>query len=156
MHLLRPIKINEKFFGFREHLLECGVSEKQITVIGNQDWYFNTINSGAMILSNFIRTRTSARKAGLFCVNDMYAAYALEAAHEAGMKIPEDISIVGFDNTHICEIVYPKLTSIYQPVEEIAKTSFQLLEDKMSDGYGNRKTEVQNIVLTPGIIVRGT
>jgi len=86
----------------------------------------------------------------------MYAAYALEAAYEAGLNIPEDISIVGFDNTNICDIVYPKLTSIYQPIEDIAKTSFQLLEDKMADGYATNKKEVRNIVLAPGIIVRGT
>lgn len=147
---------DDKFLGFREHLLDYGISRDRISVIGNQDWYFNTINSGAILLSNFIRNRTSSGKTGLFCVNDMYAAYALEAAHEAGLHIPEDISLVGFDNTSICDIVYPKLTSIYQPIEEIAKTSFQLLEDKMADGYANNKKEVRNIVLAPRIIVRGT
>jgi LacI family transcriptional regulator len=147
---------DEKFFGFQEYLLDCGVAKEKISVIGNQNWYFNTVSSGARVLSNFIRNRTSSRKTGLFCVNDLYASFALEAAHEANIKVPEEMSIVGFDNTMLCEMVYPKLTSIYQPIEEIARTSFQLLEDRMVDGYASKSTEVQNIILTPRIIVRGT
>lgn len=153
---------DEKFFGFRELLLENGVDSSLIKVIGNQDWYFNTIDSGAMILSSFVKNKLENKKTGLYCVNDLYAAYALRAAHECGIKVPEQLSIVGFDDTLICKYCFPQLTSIQQPIEEIANYSFRLLMARInnlkieSDGEDEDSEGYENIVLTPRIMERGT
>ncbi len=145
---------DEKFFGFRENLVENNVSKKAIMVIGNQDWYFNTIEQGAMILRNYIQNKLKHTKTGLFCVNDIYAANAICAAHECGIKIGRDLFIVGFDNTMLCEILYPKLTSIRQPLKEIADYSFSILLRRLENNSASQN--VENIILKPKISIRET
>lgn len=144
---------DEKFIGFKETLLQNGISEKEIQIIGNQDWYFNSIKTGAMILRNYIRNNIGNKKTGLFCVNDLYATHALSEAHDNGINVPEQLSIVGFDDTMLCDISYPKLTSIHQPLEEIAKIAFELLLHRINS---DSKCKPEVITLSPKIIVRGT
>jgi LacI family transcriptional regulator len=59
--------------------------------------------------------------------NDDMAVGALMAAREAGMSIPEDISIVGYDDSEISRIVWPRLTTIRQPVFEMAANAADML-----------------------------
>ena len=139
---------DEKFIGFKETLLQNGISEKEIQIIGNQDWYFNSIKTGAMILRNYIRNNIGNKKTGLFCVNDLYATHALSEAHDNGINVPEQLSIVGFDDTMLCDISYPKLTSIHQPLEEIAKIAFELLLHRINS---DSKCEPEVITLSPTI-----
>lgn len=147
---------DEKYLGFYEELIENNISAEKIKVIGEQDWYFKTAERGGMILENFIRNNLGNEKSGLFCINDIYAAHALIAAKESGIKVPEQLSIVGFDDTMLCNIVRPALTSVHQPLEEIAKFSFEILSHRISEF--NLKTEktVENIILKPSLIVRET
>ena len=59
--------------------------------------------------------------------NDDMAVGALMAARDAGLSIPDDISIVGFDDSEISRIVWPRLTTIRQPVSEMASTATDML-----------------------------
>ncbi len=145
---------DEKFFGFRECLLDNNVPKKAITVIGNQDWYFKTVEQGAMVLRNYIQNRLRHKKTGLFCVNDIYAANAICAAREVDVKIGRDLFIVGFDDTMLCEILYPKLTSIHQPLKEIADYSFSILLRRLENNSSSQNAE--SIVLKPKISIRET
>jgi len=54
-------------------------------------------------------------------------------AQELGIRIPEDLSVVGFDSTEFCETLTPKLTSIYQPIEQMAHRAVSLLIDLLDD-----------------------
>lgn len=42
---------------------------------------------------------------------------AMQALREAGLEVPKDVSIIGFDDTELCQVVMPKLTTIRQPVD---------------------------------------
>jgi len=72
----------------------------------------------------------------LFCANDEVAAGALRAARELGRRVPEDLSIVGFDNVAISLCVDPPLTTVNVPKEEMGKSAvhrlFELIENKES------------------------
>lgn len=63
----------------------------------------------------------------LVCANDDMAAGALLAVHKAGLAIPQDIAITGFDDTPVSEIVWPPLTTIHQPLRQIGERSVDLL-----------------------------
>jgi len=54
------------------------------------------------------------------CANDEMAAGAMAAAHERGLEIPADLSIVGFDDAPISRYVYPKLTTVHYPIADMA------------------------------------
>lgn len=64
---------------------------------------------------------------GLFCYNDSLAAQAMQALKRIGLRIPEDISVVGFDNSSYSRILDPPLTTVRQPFEQLGALAAQLL-----------------------------
>lgn len=144
---------DEKFTGFRDGLLAKGVEEKDIQVFGDQNWYFNDFDKAAGIMDEFVRKNVKDSKTGLFCVNDLFAVQAISAAHRNNIDVPGQLSIVGFDNTMLCNMTFPLLTSINQPLDLIAKESFNLLCAKMKENdEGNPLAD--SIVLQPSINAR--
>lgn len=69
----------------------------------------------------------------LICENDIMALGAMKAINELGLKIPEDVSLSGFDDMYIADKVSPTLTTIRQPLDAIIEESFSLL-NRMSSG----------------------
>jgi len=67
----------------------------------------------------------------IFACNDMMAFGAFRAVYNLGMKIPDDISIIGFDNIPLSQAVYPPLTTIEQPIFELAELVVNLLIEKI-------------------------
>lgn len=63
----------------------------------------------------------------IFAMNDEMAAGALGMAHEMGLSLPEDLSVVGFDDMSLARMVWPPLTTVRQPVEELARTAVDIL-----------------------------
>lgn len=64
------------------------------------------------------------RPSAVVCFNDEVASGAYRAAHQLGMRIPDDLSVIGFDNSFRCEQMAPPLTSVEQPVAQIARSAF--------------------------------
>jgi DNA-binding LacI/PurR family transcriptional regulator len=71
------------------------------------------------------------RPTGIFACNDMMAAGSMLAVRDAGLRCPEDISIVGFDNLDFTELTAPPLTTVYQPGYQIGVCAAQLLMDRI-------------------------
>ena len=86
----------------------------------------------------------------VFLCNDMMAIGFERSAIEMRRKIPEDISIVGFDNIELCKYLSPTLTSIAQPKKEIAEKSIQLLFDRIEDP----KLPPRFVLMEPQLIIR--
>lgn len=77
----------------------------------------------------------------LVCANDDMAAGALFSAHKFGLKVPDDISIVGFDDTPVSEIVWPPLTTVHQPLKAMGSEAVELLIETIE----NRQEEIRPI-----------
>lgn len=69
----------------------------------------------------------------IFAINDMYAFGVYAGARDLGLRIPEEISIVGFDDIVLCEVVEPSLTTIRQPIAEIAQVAVERLIARLQD-----------------------
>jgi DNA-binding LacI/PurR family transcriptional regulator len=94
--------------------------------------------------------RRDPRPTAIFATNDIVALGALQAASEMGLRVPEDLSIVGYDNTHLAAISHVSLTSIDQPRRAMGRSAAALLSDRIAEpGKVARLREV-----TPGIVVR--
>lgn len=63
----------------------------------------------------------------IFAANDQMALAVMMVAQKRGLRLPEDLSIMGFDNAHISESVWPPLTTIGQPYDEISTSAVSLL-----------------------------
>lgn len=92
-----------------------------------------------------------SRPTAVFCANDEMAMGAVKAIREARLKVPDDLSVVGFDNIHFCEFVEPPLTTIGQPRSEIGETAMRLMLDVFND-----RRAPTSVVLPHTLIVRGS
>jgi LacI family transcriptional regulator len=92
----------------------------------------------------------SSPPTAIFACNDLMAIGALKAVREAGLSVPEDISLIGHDNIKMTSYTQPALTTISQPVEELASTAIQLLMERIEQpGLAPRR-----IVLANQLVVR--
>ena len=93
----------------------------------------------------------SPRPSAVITSNDLMAVGALQAALHAGLSVPADVSIVGFDDVPIASMVVPQLTSIQLPRREIAARAFSSLLQPTRDGV-----VAQSEVVHPKLIVRNS
>lgn len=80
----------------------------------------------------------------------MQAIGALQAAKELGLRVPEDVSIIGFDNTILASVTSPPLTTVAQPIEDLGRRAVDLLIDELK----NEENSPQKIVLKPELVIR--
>nr|WP_284237300.1 LacI family DNA-binding transcriptional regulator [Paenibacillus glycanilyticus] len=90
------------------------------------------------------------RPTAIFCCNDLLAIGALQAAKELGVRIPEECSIVGFDDTVLASVTDPPLTTIAQPIEQLGQTALQLLVRQI----GKPGESPERVVLPPSLTIR--
>ncbi len=69
---------------------------------------------------------------GIFASSDIIASQVIQVAAEYGIRIPQDIKLVGFDDSLIATLTYPQITSIHQPVDEMAELAAQMMADSVS------------------------
>jgi LacI family transcriptional regulator len=67
------------------------------------------------------------RPTAIFASNDDMAAGVLAVAHDRGINVPAALSVAGFDDTTLARTVWPPLTTIHQPMAELARTATQIL-----------------------------
>lgn len=68
----------------------------------------------------------------VFAINDWAAIGTMRALREAGLSIPEDVSVIGYDNAPYSEFLYPPLTTIHQPRWEMGQTAAQLIIERIT------------------------
>ena len=78
----------------------------------------------------------------IFCGNDEMAMGAYQAIEEAGKKIPDDISVVGFDGLEISEYLVPSLTTVYKPSFDIGYYAAKFLVEAIADPTGKVPNKV--------------
>ena len=75
----------------------------------------------------------SPRPTGVICSSDLMAIGVLQEAFAHGLRVPEDLSVVGFDGIDAAEWTSPRLTTVEQPIEEIADVAVDMLSTLIAD-----------------------
>ncbi|WP_071608810.1 ribose operon transcriptional repressor RbsR [Entomohabitans teleogrylli] len=88
----------------------------------------------------------------VFAGNDAMAVGAYRALHEAGLAIPGDIAIVGYDDIELARYMTPPLTTIHQPKDELGELAIDVLIHRM----GDPTLQQQRLQLTPELVERGS
>lgn len=87
----------------------------------------------------------------MFAANDQIAIALYRAAASLGLRVPQDLSVIGFDNLDVAEQLVPQLTTVAQPFLQVGQTAAELLLRRISG-----ETTQQQITLSPQLIVRGS
>ena len=87
----------------------------------------------------------------IFCFNDIAAIGAIRALKDAGLSVPGDVSVVGFDDIQSAAYATPSLTTVRQPLTEMGKRGAQVLLERIAN---REKTFPAEIVMTPELVVR--
>jgi len=87
----------------------------------------------------------------LFCSNDYLALGAMKGAREMGLNLPQDLSVVGFDDILIASHIVPELTTVYQPAYEMGKLGAKLLFELME-----KESKPVQLMLDSSLIVRAS
>ncbi len=135
----------ERVQGYREALAEAGISfDPQLLTIGSF-----TEEGGYEAARSLLETPGFT---AVFAANDLSAIGVINAIVESGRRVPDDVSIVGFDDLRLSKFTSPPLTTIHQPAFEIAELATQLLLELAS----GRKVRQLRHLLEPALVVRSS
>jgi LacI family transcriptional regulator len=135
----------ERLRGYRKALKEANIIESSISLV-HGDF---TEESGYSAMKKIASLKP--RPTAVFASNDSMAIGAIRAAHELGIKIPNDIAVAGFDDIPITKFIKPSLSSVHVPIFELGKLAATKLIDKILSGEGSKR---EKIVLETTLMVR--
>jgi LacI family transcriptional regulator len=131
--------VMDRYLGYLDGLSACGLKlDKTLVVQG-----YNSHASGVQSARKLLNVPAAKRPTAIFASNDEMAAGALTVAHSMGLGVPEDISIVGFDDAPLASQVWPALTTIRQPITDMAAEAVQLL---LSTLTGQPAEDLQHVL----------
>jgi LacI family transcriptional regulator len=134
----------ERYKGYVKALSENGLSYQKDTIYAKE----TSIESGKEVAKKLLAL--SDRPTAIFACNDLLAVGTLEAARETGLKVPGNLSIIGFDDTVWAQSSYPKLTTVAQPIEQMGKKVVDILVQQIEE----QKSDKQQVILKPKLVVR--
>jgi DNA-binding LacI/PurR family transcriptional regulator len=135
---------NEREATYRQMLSEAGI-EADPQLVAQGDYTEKSGRTGGAQLLDLAEPPTA-----IFCANDLMALGAMAAAAERGLRIPEDLSLVGFDNVDITAHPLISLTTVHTPRDEMGRAAARLLFDRVE---GPARAQ-QRVWLMPTLVVR--
>lgn len=130
--------------GYRRALRELGLPIRE-------DWICNegfSVNAGRRSAAILLERQEDLPTA-VFCISDSSAAGAIRTFVEAGLSVPEELSVMGFDNTQLSEVFLPSITTTKQPQYEIGSRAMELLFSRIRGETGQ-----ESVILPHEIIER--
>jgi LacI family transcriptional regulator len=142
-----PLKISlsrERLKGFQSTLSENGVA-LPTSHISEGNFLYQTGLKGVEMLGE-----RGARYTALWAMNDLMGFGAMRALHERGVKVPDEVSVLGMDDLEIAEMVSPPLTTIHYPIKELVERAMELLISQINSS----EVRAETIVLEPSMTIR--
>ncbi|PLR76751.1 GntR family transcriptional regulator [Bacillus sp. V3-13] len=117
---------------------------------------FEKLSKPAELLKKMLDSEVE-KPTGLVCYNDELVIKLLDVIRQKEMSVPEDISIVGFDNSFLAEVSEVKLTTIEHPKCELGKLASKMMLEMISKGKGSKQGNiVESFVFEPKVILRNS
>ena len=143
---INSIPMMKRLSGFQRALIDAGLPvDLRMVVTGDWD-----IERSCERMTKLLQLDPPPD--GVFCQSDHIALGVCKAIRQAGMKVPGDIAVVGFDNHDFASFVSPSLTTIDQPLEQIGRVAF----DQLKMMVDHEAIEDRSILLKARLIRRGS
>lgn len=139
----------QRFEGYQRAMSDAGFSKwvQEYTIMDN-------INREQAKASSKQLLQMDYRPTAFFAANDSLAFGVCSAATELGLRVPNDVSVVGYDDIKMAATFEPPLTTIHQPIYEMGRRSIQLMMDQVSGAKDAALPE--SIVLSASLVKRGS
>lgn len=134
--------------GMREAMLETGLDPSTSLVEVNEEGI--GLESGTLAARRLL---SDGLPSGICCGNDMIAFGVFRELRRQGIRIPEDVALVGYDDVEFAESWIVPLTSVRQPTQEMGRRAAHLLLEHAS---GDPDHEHRHVVLQPELVIRQT
>lgn len=92
----------------------------------------------------------SNRPDAVFCVSDIYAAACIRVSRELGLRVPQDVAVIGFDNINISMMTTPTITTVDQHMSRVGSEACHLLDHRIRTPL----TPIENVLVTSDLIIR--
>jgi DNA-binding LacI/PurR family transcriptional regulator len=135
----------DRLAGYRDAIGETGPADPELVAVAD----FSQEGGGAAMRSLLSRRPDVD---AVFAASDLMAIGAMQAIREAGRRIPDDIAVVGFDDSPVAEMADPALTSVRQPIEEMGGEMTRLLIDSTA----RSNATVRRVILATSLIPRAS
>jgi LacI family transcriptional regulator len=127
---------------FTTSLKECGIVPNPAWIIEGD----HTMEGGISAMERLLDANKKQMPTAVMCSNDMTAIGVLHLLYRAGLRVPDDISVIGFDDIHIAEMTIPPLTSVQMSRFEIARAAVTALRahaENPDDSISKRDFDIQ-------------
>lgn len=132
--------------GWKQALAGAGVERRE------GDLARGDFSSRGGYLAMQVLLKRKPRPSAVFVCNDLMAFGALAAAHEAGVAVPEQLSLVGFDDIELAAFSTPALTTVAQPKQQMGTMAAELLLERMQTS----RSEERRVILVPELKLRAS
>ncbi|WP_026957483.1 MULTISPECIES: LacI family DNA-binding transcriptional regulator [Aliagarivorans] len=129
--------VNERMAGFLDELSGKGVSLEQGAILNAEMQEQLAYQQALEFLPKFAPD-------ALFCCNDNMAAGAIRAANQLGIKVPEQLAIVGYDDNYYAQLSHPALSTVAQPLNEMGELGAQRVCQEQAEG----------VMVSPSFVLR--
>ena len=137
-----------RYQGFSEALIKRGIEVNELRVVQG----FYSYKSGFAAAERLLSQKT--RPTAIFASNDDMAAAVYANAQRYNLRIPEDLSVVGFDDTPVASIIWPALTTIRQPIAKMAGAALDLLSAQIKQVKKEQPLEIHRQKLDFELVMR--
>jgi len=148
--LAGPANLNssaQRIEGWRTALAQAGLSAESSGLL----WHSDFSSQGGFSTMQSILASPLAPTAVFVC-NDLMGIGALSAAHQAGIQIPQQMSVMGFDDIELARFASPALTTIAQPKQRIGTAAVDMVLERIQGG----RIQARQVILQPELIVRNS
>jgi len=114
----------QRFRGYVEGMTEAGLSVGTDQVAQGYFTYRSGLEAAEKLLDSYNPT-------AIFASNDDMAAATMAVAHRRGLEVPGDLAVAGFDDTPLATTVWPELTTVHQPIADMAREAVRLLVEQV-------------------------
>ena len=139
---------DRRLAGYAEAMHAAGLVPSESDVVRSDDY---TVAAGRRCAGELLRRPRPPR--AVVCANDLIAIGALEAARAAGVAVPADLAVIGFDDVDAASLVAPPLTTVVNPAYEMGRECGRLLVERLVDGYDGPP---RALVVPTHLVVRAT
>ena len=143
---------NGKYSGYLEGLDKNNLILNEKNIFLKKDVMVNEYDESFNMLDNYLKSVGKLNMSALICKNDNIALGSLEAFKVHNLKVPEQISIIGFGNTDHSQYSSPKLSTVSIPLEQMGSAGAKMLLDQIS----GRKIPEETIYFDTSILNRET